>query len=74
VQTHTPSPPTHIWNSSQYAAVIHGGHQLVRSDQKKMDELKRLREAMASGEPILTDRDKAEIAECTEILGVDGEL
>jgi hypothetical protein len=51
---------------------MQGGHQLPRLDQKRIDEVRRLREAMASGRPIPTDKEKAE--EYAGIMGMDGEL
>jgi hypothetical protein len=38
-------------------------HQILRSDQKKMDKIKRIREAMATGRSILTDIKKGVITE-----------
>jgi hypothetical protein len=52
---------------------MQGGSQIVRSDQKRLDEIKRMREALAAGKPVLTDQEKADIVEYAESLGVDGE-
>jgi hypothetical protein len=48
-------------------------HQIPRSDQKKMDEIKRIREAMATGRSILTDTEKVVITENEKVLGMSGE-
>jgi hypothetical protein len=39
-----------------------------------MDKIKRIREAMASGKPILAESEKSGIIEYTKIIGTDGEL
>jgi hypothetical protein len=44
--------------------------QLPRSDQKKLDEVRRIREAMATGGPILTDDKMDEMAEYAKILAL----
>jgi hypothetical protein len=45
----------------------------MRSDQKKLDEIKRIGEALAAGKPILTDQKKANIVKYAMMLGEDGE-
>jgi hypothetical protein len=49
---------------------MQGGHQLPKSDQKRLDEVRRIREAMARGGPILADSDRDEDA---RVLGKGGE-
>jgi hypothetical protein len=51
---------------------MQGGRQLPRSDQKKLDKVRRAREAMATGGPILNDIEKDKIAEYAKILGTGG--
>ncbi len=53
---------------------MQGGSQLVRSDLKRLDEVRRIREAMASGNPVLVDKEKGEITEYVRILDVNGEM
>jgi hypothetical protein len=48
-------------------------HQIPRSDQKKMDEIKRIHKAMATCGSILTDIEKGVITENAKVLGMSGE-
>jgi hypothetical protein len=48
-------------------------HQIPRSDQKKMDEIKRIHKAMATRGSILTDIEKGVITENAKVLGMSGE-
>jgi hypothetical protein len=61
VQTYIPLLPKLIWDIIQHAAVMQGGYHLPRSDQKRMDEVRQIREAMASGSSILADKEITEI-------------
>jgi hypothetical protein len=53
---------------------MQGGNHLPQSDQKRLDEVRQIREAMASGGPILVDKERTEIIRYTEIMVMDGEL
>jgi hypothetical protein len=53
---------------------MQSSNQVLRSDQKRLDEIKCLREALASGRPILTDQEKAEITKYALVLGKDWEV
>jgi hypothetical protein len=53
---------------------MQGSSQVIRSDQKRLDEFKHLREALATGKPILMDQEKAEITKYAAVLGKDGEV
>jgi hypothetical protein len=53
---------------------MQGGNQLPRSDQKRFDEVRRISEAMASGDSVLVNKEKAENDEYTKIMVVDGEV
>jgi Flp pilus assembly pilin Flp len=43
-------------------------------DQKRLDEVRRIREAMALGSSILADKERAEIVEYARIVGMGGEV
>jgi hypothetical protein len=58
----------------QRAAAIQSGSQIVQSDQKKLDEIKRIRKALAAGKPVLADQERADIVNYAEILGVEREM
>jgi hypothetical protein len=45
---------------------------LHRSDQKMVDEVKRIRGALERGEYSLTEDEKNAILECAKELGMDG--
>jgi hypothetical protein len=46
---------------------------IPRSDQKKMDEIKRVRLALASGESLLIDAERSAILVNAEALDMNGE-
>jgi hypothetical protein len=46
---------------------------IVRSDQKGMEEVQRIREALAGGRPVLTEAQEDLIREQSNLLGEDGE-
>jgi hypothetical protein len=48
--------------------------QIVRSDQKKLDEIKQVREALTAGKLVLADQERANIVKYAEILGLEGEV
>jgi hypothetical protein len=52
---------------------MQGGCQVIRFDQKRLDEIKRMREALTAGKPVFTDQEKADIVKYAVVLGVDGE-
>jgi hypothetical protein len=52
---------------------MQGGSQVVRSDQKKLDKIKRMREAPTTGKDILMDQERADIIKYAEVLGMDSE-
>ncbi len=49
------------------------GQPVLRSDQKDMEEVQRIREALAKGEPVLSDPQSELIRHHTASLGEDGE-
>jgi preprotein translocase subunit Sss1 len=53
---------------------MQGGNQLPRSNQKRLDKVRRIREAMASGSSVLVNKEKAENDEYAKIMVVDGEV
>ncbi len=46
---------------------------MLRSDQKGMEEVQRIREALAKGEPVLSESQVGLIKHHTTFLGEDGE-
>jgi hypothetical protein len=70
---HAPTPHPDPNCSSHCAAVMETTRAILRSDQKKMDEIKRVWLALASGEPILTDVEKSAIFASAEVLDMNGE-
>ncbi len=66
--------PTHAHTELiQRAAVMQGGGQLVRSNQKRLDEVRRIRDAIATGRPVLTEQERSEITQHAASLGKDWE-
>ncbi len=58
----------------QRAAAMLDSSQIVRSDQKKLDEIKQVREALTAGKLVLADQERANIVKYAEILGLEGEV
>ncbi len=52
---------------------MQGGNQLPQSDQKRLDEVRQIRESMALGDSVLVNKEKAENDEYAKIMVVDGE-
>jgi hypothetical protein len=52
---------------------MEGGQPVLRSDQKGMEEVQRIREALAKGEPVLSESQVGLIKHHTTFLGEDGE-
>jgi hypothetical protein len=53
---------------------MQGGSKIVRSNQKKLDKIKWIREALAAGKPILAEQERANVVKYAGILGVEGEV
>ncbi len=52
---------------------MEGGQPVVRSDQKGMEEVQRIRETLAKEEPVLSESQVELIKHHTAFLGEDGE-
>ncbi len=52
---------------------MEGGQPVIRSDQKGMEEVQRIREALAKEEPVLSESQVELIKHHTAFLGEDGE-
>ncbi len=52
---------------------MQSGQQVLHSNQKKMEEVHRVREAIAKGESVLTDCEVDFIRRHAAMLGEDGE-
>jgi hypothetical protein len=48
-------------------------HTIQRSDQKRINEVKRIRSALASGKSLLTDAERGIILFCAQILEMNRE-
>jgi hypothetical protein len=48
-------------------------HTIQRSDQKRINEVKRIRSALASGKSLLTDAERGIILLCAQILEMNRE-
>jgi hypothetical protein len=46
---------------------------LLRSNQKRLEEVRRIREALTTGASVLTDQEVGQIKEQAALLGEDGE-
>jgi hypothetical protein len=58
--------------SSRCVTVMEATCTIPMSDQKKVDEIKTVRLALASGEPILTDAERSTIFASQETLDLNG--
>ncbi len=47
---------------------------IQKSDQKRVDKVKRILSALASGESVLTDAKRNAIFSCAQVLEVNGEI
>jgi hypothetical protein len=63
----------HPYCSSHCAAVMEAAHTIQRSNQKRIDEVKRIRSVLASGESLLTDAERNVILSCAQVLEMDEE-
>jgi hypothetical protein len=52
---------------------MQGGSQLVRSNRKKLDEVKNIRDAIATRRSVSTDQERREITQQAALLGEDGD-
>jgi hypothetical protein len=59
--------------SSHCAAVMKATPVIPRLDQKKVDEIKKVRLALASGKSVLTDAERSAILASVEAMDVKGE-
>jgi hypothetical protein len=68
----TPSPRPHLTQFIQRATAMQGTSQLIRSNQKRLEDVWRIREANANGTSILTDQEVGQIKEQAALLGEYG--
>jgi hypothetical protein len=52
---------------------MEAAHTVQRSDQKRVDEVKRIRSALASGESLLTNAERSIILSCAQTLEMNVE-
>jgi hypothetical protein len=52
---------------------MEAAHTIQRSNQKRIDEVKRIRSVLASGESLLTDAERNVILSCAQVLEMDEE-
>jgi hypothetical protein len=52
---------------------MEAAHTIQRSNQKRIDEVKRIRNALASGESLLTDAERNIILSCAKVQEMDEE-
>jgi hypothetical protein len=53
---------------------MQGGNQVLWSTQKRLEDVKRIREAIATGASILTDQERRKIIRQAALPGEDGEI
>jgi hypothetical protein len=52
---------------------MQGGSQLAWLNQKRLEEVRRIRDAIATGTSVLTDQERGKITQWAALLGEDGE-
>jgi hypothetical protein len=62
-----------LYNISQCAAAVESAHTLQRSEHKRVDKIKRIRSALASGDSLFSVYERGTILVCAQMLGLDGE-
>jgi hypothetical protein len=52
---------------------MQGGSQVLRSTEKRLEDVKRIWEAISTGASVLTDQERRQIIQQAALLGEDGE-
>jgi hypothetical protein len=53
---------------------MQGTNQVLRTTQKRLEEVKRIRDIMTNGDSVLTDQEVRQIRQQATLLGEDGDV